>query len=278
MGRPGPWEKEYPEAWIADLGHHPVEIEGAWHRLCNWMVVKDVGGEFDMTLDQYARLLGVDPPEAERLLRYIQKEKIGDVIFRNDRVMVVSRRLKREAKERELNRNRVAKSRTKQACNGDVMAVCGPRIKNKNKNKNKNKTPLLFPPSQDEVNEVDDPDQPSDKKNAAKDLEEIAESIYQEYPRKAAKADTLKSISRLLKSGRTEEELRCSVRHYKAECERRGTEREYVIQSNNFFGRKGRWEEWLNPTPAANENQNGSSPDGIPDSVKTALTIEPEDE
>jgi len=139
LTRPGLWEKAYPEKWLQDLGHHPIEIEGAWHRLCNHMIVRETGGELDYTLEQYGRILGVDPTEAERILSYIGNERIGDVRKRPDRVHVVSRRLSRAAKRRKSDAERKREQRASVKCpaNGEGQN----KNKKKSKNKKEEKTP-----------------------------------------------------------------------------------------------------------------------------------------
>jgi hypothetical protein len=77
-----------------------------------------------------------------------------------------------------------------------------------------------------------------------------AEGIYLAYPRKADRENTVKSISKILKAGIPSETLLRAVQNYRSHIERKGTDREYVVQSNNFFGRAARWEEWQDRDPA----------------------------
>lgn len=90
--------------------------------------------------------------------------------------------------------------------------------------------------------------QPTDTKknvkNVQKEITQQADAIYAAYPKKADKKNTIKSIINLLKAGNTPEELLRSIENYQAEIERKGTQRDYIIQSNNFFGRDARWEEF----------------------------------
>ena len=72
-----------------------------------------------------------------------------------------------------------------------------------------------------------------------------AEEIYSAYPKKADKNNSLKSIQKLLDSGETKETLLRAINNYNAQIKSRGTERDFIIQSNNFFGRTPRWKEFI---------------------------------
>ena len=77
--------------------------------------------------------------------------------------------------------------------------------------------------------------------------QKIANEIYDDYPRKADRESSLKSIRKLLKAGVAKEELIQAQDNYRAFIEREQTESQYIIQSNNFFGQKQRWREFINP-------------------------------
>jgi DNA-directed RNA polymerase subunit RPC12/RpoP len=42
-----------------------------------------------------------------------------------------------------------------------------------------------------------------------------------------------------------------SIENYKSDIKRKGTEGDYIIQSNNFFGRAARWQEFRDATNTA---------------------------
>jgi DNA-binding transcriptional regulator GbsR (MarR family) len=79
-----------------------------------------------------------------------------------------------------------------------------------------------------------------------------AAEIYSAYPRKADENNSLKSIQKLLKSGMDKKTLLRAVDNYKASIQRKGTKEDYIIQSNNFFGRAERYKEYLD---AVEENK-----------------------
>ena len=122
----------YPSDWMRDLDEHPLEIEGAWIRICCKLWWADERGKMTKTLDQWARILRVSQEDTLRLLDYIQKEKIGDVLplgFCNnltppnknltDNITVISRRMFREHKNRENNNLRQQRYYEKHKPNAD---------------------------------------------------------------------------------------------------------------------------------------------------------------
>lgn len=79
-GQKLPWHKNYHDWWLRDLQEHPLEIEGAWNRICNKMWSDpDCPGTLEWPLFRWARLLGVTVEETLEILAYIQAEGIGDV-------------------------------------------------------------------------------------------------------------------------------------------------------------------------------------------------------
>ena len=120
MGK-APADQFYWQDWARDLEEHPLEVEGAWIRLCCKLWFSDTRGELERTLDQWARILRIDTPRSAELIGYIGAEGIGDVMVSgerisrrnlhvltepNARITVVSRRMLREEKTRESNRMR----------------------------------------------------------------------------------------------------------------------------------------------------------------------------
>ena len=73
----------------------------------------------------------------------------------------------------------------------------------------------------------------------------VAEKIYENHPRKGAKQDAMRNICILLKQGISKKELTQAQENYIEYLKRKSTEPEYIIQANNFFGRKARWKDFL---------------------------------
>ena len=94
----------YPSDWSRDLEEHPLEIEGAWIRICCKLWWSETRGKLTRTAEQWAKILRVYPQDAERILSYIKSNKIGDVSpTSNGNLTVISRRMLRDEKGRENN-------------------------------------------------------------------------------------------------------------------------------------------------------------------------------
>ena len=95
--------------------------------------------------------------------------------------------------------------------------------------------------------------QPMDTNKNVKNNKKIysqqsAEEIYESYPKKADKNNSIKSIRKLLESGETKETLMKAIDNYNAFIQRRKIDADFIIQSNNFFGRTARYKEYSEPS------------------------------
>ena len=124
----------YPNDWSRDLEEHPLEIEGAWIRICCKLWWSTKRGSVTRALQQWSRILRESLEKTLYILQYIQAENIGYVtpplqkfssenLDGNVLVTVESRRMTRDEKERELTRLRVKKYREKQPCNDPVTPM-----------------------------------------------------------------------------------------------------------------------------------------------------------
>jgi hypothetical protein len=121
----------YPSDWSRDLEEHPLEIEGAWIRICCKLWWSETRGELSRTIEQWARILRVDQAMAVEILRYLSIEKIGDVKINgalgfsinfptpNDILTVISRRMIKDERNRNLNTLRQRKWYDKQKPNAE---------------------------------------------------------------------------------------------------------------------------------------------------------------
>lgn len=117
----------YPNDWSRDLEEHPLEIEGAWIRICCKLWWAETRGQLKRTPDQWAKVLRVDATECDRILNYIEEWKIGDVSRNgNGEVTLISRRMMRDDKDRELNRLRQERFRVKHFGNADITPSVTP--------------------------------------------------------------------------------------------------------------------------------------------------------
>ena len=111
----------YPNDWSRDLEEHPLEIRGAWITICCKLWYSETRGELNRTITQWSKILGVDEDDTKRIINYIEKWSIGNVVTDgNGSITVMSRRMLRDEKDKELNALRQQKFREKHACNGGV--------------------------------------------------------------------------------------------------------------------------------------------------------------
>lgn len=119
-----PWMKFYTADWIADLGHHDIEIEGAWIRICSHIQRRGAGGALEMPASEWCRLLGRSEDDCAGLLRYVTQSNLGNVTESNGQIKVTCRRLEREAGQQAQGYNRVKKFRLKRKCNAKETPGC----------------------------------------------------------------------------------------------------------------------------------------------------------
>jgi hypothetical protein len=97
----------YPADWERDLGEHPLEVEGAWIRICCKLWWSKTKGKDSKTLGQWARILGVNLKKAREILGYLRSEEIcileGDLTA-GSMVTVASRRMIRDEQVRAVRR------------------------------------------------------------------------------------------------------------------------------------------------------------------------------
>uniref|UniRef100_A0A6H1ZZM1 Uncharacterized protein n=1 Tax=viral metagenome TaxID=1070528 RepID=A0A6H1ZZM1_9ZZZZ len=123
----------YPNDWARDLEEHPLEIEGAWIRICCKLWWSDKRGSVTKALQQWARILREPLGKTLYILQYLQSENIGNIkpdlkkLSENPdcnvSVTVESRRMVNDEKVREQTRLRVKRHREKEVCNGAVTPM-----------------------------------------------------------------------------------------------------------------------------------------------------------
>jgi hypothetical protein len=85
----------YPMDWARDLDEHPLEVEGAWIRICGKLFWEN--GEAEKSPEQWARILRVDLDKSNEIIDYLIKERICDsVTGDNGKITIISRRMKKE--------------------------------------------------------------------------------------------------------------------------------------------------------------------------------------
>ena len=111
MGK-NPAAQFYWNDYLRDTRILTPAARGIWADMLGFMHYASPRGRLTATYDEFARMLSCKVDEAETAIKEISRTKVGDVIFGNDDVTVINRRMDREEKEREANRLRVAKHRS----------------------------------------------------------------------------------------------------------------------------------------------------------------------
>lgn len=108
----------YPGDWGRDLNEHPLEIEGAWSRICwNALWWSPTRGEATKTLDQWTRILSVGRKKVKHVLNYLRDKKIADIpqeISEKGPITIICRRMVKDEKAREAARIRKQRERGKE--------------------------------------------------------------------------------------------------------------------------------------------------------------------
>jgi hypothetical protein len=114
----------YPGDWTRDLDDHPLEVEGAWIRICCRLWWAPQKGQLTLSLDRWASILRLSTAETTRIINYLFSEKIANgKNEHNGRVTIISRRMRRDEREKEFNKLRQKRFRKKHDNNAPVTDV-----------------------------------------------------------------------------------------------------------------------------------------------------------
>jgi len=86
----------YPSDWTRDLDEHPLEIEGAWIRICCKLWWEENRGTATKALTKWARILRTGEKKCLSIVTYLHKQKIADVVIEKDAITITSRRMVRD--------------------------------------------------------------------------------------------------------------------------------------------------------------------------------------
>ena len=185
MGK-APADQFYWMDWARDLQEHPLKIEGAWIRICCKLWWSDTRGEMTKSPLQWARILGVSKQSAMAILKYIKNEKIGGVTFHNPKVTVLCRRMVRDEKARQSNRDKASRWRDRQK-----------------ENNNPESNPKVTPPSSSSSSSS-----PSSSKKRTKDIAQTDDNherrflvFWSKYPKKKSKLAARKAFDKISPEG-----------------------------------------------------------------------------
>lgn len=114
MSKGFPWIQFFPRDWVADTRALTLAAKGAWIDILAALHNSPTRGSMTLEVEAWARLIGSSGDEAARVLRELGNGGVAQVVtLGNGAVMVENRRMKREEKDREKNRQRVARHREK---------------------------------------------------------------------------------------------------------------------------------------------------------------------
>lgn len=141
-----------------------------------------------------------------------------------------------------------ARTQTLRACNVDDTLRDERNVTNETNEQKKagNQNSGESEISVQEESEVEEALQEEDPPSIEKKLRFNFEAIYQEYPRKDGKQQGLRICKARIKNQEDYDKLLCAVRRYRAQCDREGTEKQFIKHFSTFmFGDK--WKDWLEP-------------------------------
>lgn len=179
MGK-APATQFYWNEWARDLEEHPLEIEGAWMRICGKLwYSKEVRGKLTLRLSQWANVLRVDNSNTYRILSYLCTENVGDFPCSvtddpDGKVTVICRRMYRE--ETAKINNALRQQRYKQRRKGNAVD---------NSNGNGKVTPpsSSSPSSSEEDKEPEEPLSRPDQNSIVKEISSTVDKLKPLYPR-----------------------------------------------------------------------------------------------
>lgn len=87
----------YPSDWIRDLQEHPLEIEGAWIRICSTLWFEPDRGTATKTLTKWARVMRVGEKKSLSILTYLLDSGIADGNVNGTTITITSRRMVRDS-------------------------------------------------------------------------------------------------------------------------------------------------------------------------------------
>jgi len=93
----------YPSDWQRDLDDHPIEIEGAWIRICGRLFWSD--GIATKTIQEWSNILRKNRKKTLEILLYLERKKIGDLVIQKNEITITCRRMVKDARLREIRKS-----------------------------------------------------------------------------------------------------------------------------------------------------------------------------
>jgi hypothetical protein len=92
----------YPSDWQRDMDDYPLEIEGAWIRICCRLYWS--GGVATKTLEEWSRILREKPRKTLLIFDFFLAKNICDLVNQNGSITITSRRIVRDEHIRNIRR------------------------------------------------------------------------------------------------------------------------------------------------------------------------------
>ncbi len=93
----------YPNDWARDLEEHPLEIEGAWIRICCKLWWSEQRGCLTKSLQEWSRILRNNGRKTQPILNYLLNQHIADGQYLdNQNITIISRRMVHDEKIRKI--------------------------------------------------------------------------------------------------------------------------------------------------------------------------------
>ena len=259
----------YVRDWLADTAVVSLRAAGGWMRILCHLHLADLRGEDSRTLKGWAGILGTTIDEAAEVLQDLAEQRVADI--RSDRDMsrdvtfcpsdvtaqytVVCRRMARERKEREGNRMRKRRERSKKTggveCHGKVTSPSA--TASASASAKHPPTPQKRGADTASKNEPDTakPETPATDRNARRQVQ--ARSLATFYRETAKPGDDTctpagrgaKNAGALLKGGHAYDDLQAAVINYAEAMGIKGQSPQYRKNAGNFFGTDGTFEAYL---------------------------------
>ncbi len=94
----------YPSDWQRDLSEHPLEIEGAWIRICCALWWSETPGSATKPLTNWSRILRVGEKKSLAIITYLLNQKIAEVDIQDTTITITSRRMVKDEHIRNIRR------------------------------------------------------------------------------------------------------------------------------------------------------------------------------
>lgn len=205
----------YPSDWTRDLDDQPIEIEGAWIRICCRLWWSPTKGEATKTLQEWADVLRKTNKKTMKIFQIlIEKGIASGSTLDNQNITIISRRMKRDWEIRQMRR---------------VVGSLGgnPALKKNENNLDNQSANQKCPPSS------------SSSSSKKKEYSDEFISFYKNYPRKVAPDAAWKAWQK--RNGeRPPLEKILAVLEWQKKTEWKATDKKYIPHPATWIN-SGRW-------------------------------------